>query len=52
MDGFVPITHAHAEEDMPMFQLEPVEYRPNGLKYMTVSNDILVMALSNPRIFN
>ncbi len=42
----------HQDEELPMFSLEKVEYKPNGLQYMTVSNNVLIMALNLPRIFN
>lgn len=34
------------DEEKPMFSLEKVEYKPSGLKYMAVSNNLLVMALA------
>jgi hypothetical protein len=40
------------DEEKPIFTLEKVEYKPNGLKYMAVNNNILVMALNLPRIFS
>ena len=54
MDDFLsnPNPPPQADEEKPMFALEKVEYKPNGLKYMAVNNNVLVMALNLPRIFN
>lgn len=45
----MPVTNS-ADEEAPMFYLAKVDYKPNGLKYMVVSNDVLVMAQLNVHI--
>eukprot|EP01113_Clastostelium_recurvatum_P023090 TRINITY_DN2761_c0_g1_i3.p1 TRINITY_DN2761_c0_g1~~TRINITY_DN2761_c0_g1_i3.p1 ORF type:complete len:987 (-),score=308.24 TRINITY_DN2761_c0_g1_i3:8-2968(-) len=47
-DMQLPLTATYDEE--PMITLEKVEYKPNGLQYMAVCNEMLVMALNNNHI--